>query len=279
MSIPRYAPDNIEELCALLSGNTNGLRIIGGGTDMTIALREKHQRPQGLIWLGNIEQAKGIEMTSDGLVIGAMTTMTELSESNKLSGAYKALAEAAAGVGSEQIRSTATLGGNIANAAPAADTLPPLMLLGAYVQVVGSEGVYWCELESILTGGKKLPNDKAIIAVRLPKCKEGYQSVFGKLGSRRQVTISKLSLALGVVLDGDVIKEVKAFAGAIGLVPLEVEEVSPALKGRKLNGETAEVFGRVLSELVKKAIAGRASLEYKAWSAKAVAADTLLKIK
>jgi len=278
MNTKRYAPNTIEELQALLAGNTDDLRILGGGTDLAIELRENHQHPQGLIWLGNIEEAKGIEKTEEGLLIGAMTTMAELAESRELSAAYQSLVMAAEAVGSEQIRSSATLGGNIANAAPAADTLPPLMLLDAQVQIAGSGGLQWRTLKSILSGEQRLSRNEAIIKIRLPKNKDGFKTVFNKLGSRQRVTISRLSLALGVTMDGNVITDAKAYAGAIGLIPLEFEQAPNVLKGRIINPQTTEIFAGALSDLVKQAIPGRASLEYKAWSARAVAADTLAKL-
>jgi len=225
--------------------------------------------------MGNLPEAQGIRMTDAGLEIGAMVTMAELGAAPALTGAYAALAHAARGVGSEQIRSTATLGGNIANAAPGADTLPALLLLDAEVQVAGADGIQWRKLASILPGGERLQQNEVILSVRLPHQEHGWRSAFYKLGSRQMVTISRLSLALGLRLEDGIIQDARAFAGAVAMRPLEVLEAQTALKGQALDEKTALLFGEVLERFVRATIPDRSSMPYKAWAAKAVAADVM----
>jgi len=278
MRVAHYVPDSLDALFDLLSGDTSGLYVLGGGTDLTIQIRSGEKRPRGLIWMGKLSDAHGIQMTDAGLEIGAMVTMAELSIAPELTGSYAALAHAAHGVGSEQIRSTATLGGNIANAAPGADTLPALLLLEAEVQIATPSGIEWRKLMSILPDGEGLKSNELILSVRLPRRGQDWRSAFYKLGSRQTVTISRLSLALGLRLENDIIQDVRAFTGAVALRPLEVEETRTALTGRILDEKTGRILGEVLERFVRKTIPDRSSMPYKAWAAKAVAADTMAKI-
>ncbi|MCL1992037.1 MAG: FAD binding domain-containing protein [Spirochaetes bacterium] len=276
MNVTRHAPETKDALLELLAGNTAGLYVLGGGTDIAIQIRAGEKRPQGLIWLGNLPEAKGIRETDAGLEIGAMTTMAELAAAPALAGA--ALSQAAGELGSVQIRNTATLGGNIANAAPAADTLPPLMLLNAEVQIASAEGIDWRPVESILPGGQLKPGE-VILSVRFPRRNKDWHSAFCKLGSRRTVTISRLSLALGFRLEDGRIQEARAFAGAIALKPLELIEAGAELNGRQSDEEAGRLLGAALKRLVEKSIPDRQSMPYKAWAAPALGADIMEKIK
>jgi len=278
MSISYYAPTTLDALCACLSGDTEGLHILGGGTDLTIALREKNKRPRAILQLSNLPEAQGIRWVGDYLEIGSAVTMRELAQAPELISAYAALTHAAGEVGSEQIRSTATIGGNIANAAPGADTLPPLLLLNAQVLIASPAGTAWRSLESILPGGVRLTSREAIVSIRLPAPTEGWTSAFHKLGGRKMVTISRLSLALGLRLEGGVVCDCRACAGAVGLRPLEVEAVCE-LNGFALGEAADEVLGEVLQDFVRQTIAERASMPYKSWAAKAVAADVMAKLR
>jgi len=277
MSISHHAPTTLNALCACLAENTEGLSVLGGGTDLTIALRVGNKRPRTILRLENLPEAQGIRRVGESLEIGSAVTMCELAGDPELTGAYAALAHAAGEVGSEQIRSTATLGGNIANAAPGADTLPPLLLLGAEVLLASPTGVRWCSLESILPGGVGLSLSEAIVSIRLPAQSAGWVSAFHKLGSRKMVTISRLSLALGFRLEGNIICDCRAYAGAVGLRPLEVE-AAQNLNGLTPDESAAGRLGEALQEFVQQTIPGRASMPYKSWAAKAVAADVMEKL-
>ena len=278
MRVTHHAPSSLAALLDLLSENPSDLSVLGGGTDLTIQLRSGEKQPKGLLWLGNLPETKGIRQTDTGLEIGSMTTMAELSTAKALNGAYTALSHAAGGVGSQQIRSTATLGGNVANAAPGADTLPPLLLLDAEVQIASPSGIQWQTLASILPGGDGLQANEVILSIRLPKQAQNWRSAFHKLGSRQTVTISRLSLALGLHLEDNIIQEARAFAGAVALRPLEVEEVQTALKGQTLD-RASQILAQVLEDFVRKTIPDRPSMPYKAWTAKAVAEDVITRIQ
>ena len=274
MPVERYAPRTISDLRELLKGEN--IYVLGGGTDLSIQIRAGKKSPRGLICLGGLAEAQGIRRADSAIEIGASVTMSELALSAELSGAYAALSQAAAGVGSEQIRNAATIGGNIANAAPGADTLPALLLLDAEVQVAGPEGIEWRKLQSILPGAARLCSNEVLLSIRLPLRDNAWTSAFHKLGSRRTMTISKLSIALGLQLENGVIHNARAYAGAVGLCPLEVESVGALLKGRVIkDNDTARILGEALEAFVRRTIPNRPSCTYKAWAAKAVAADVM----
>ena len=280
MHTVRYAPDTIEALCYLLAEEGANLRILGGGTHLATQLRNEKKRPHGLIWLGDIEEARGIRIvTEDCVEIGATVTMAELSTAAALSGTFGALSQAARTVGSEQIRGMVTLGGNIAGAFYGADTLPPLFLFDAEVQVVGPGGIGWRPVDTILPGGQGLTAQEALLSVRLLRRGGEWRSVFYKLGSRQTATMAQLSLAVAFRLKGETIKETRAFLGALGPQPLEVPDVKKALNGRSPDENAAQILGGVLERFIKNAAAESPACAYKAWAAKAVAVDAMAKIE
>ena len=134
-------PATLAEAVALLDAHGPDARVLAGGTDLVIRLRDGSARPRVVIDVKRIAELSPEIREHDGIVtIGATTVMTDLAESKLVRRLFEALAEAAAVVGSVQIRNRATLAGNICNASPAADTAPPLLVYGAVVVAAGPQG-------------------------------------------------------------------------------------------------------------------------------------------
>ena len=278
MHTVRYAPDTMEALCDLLSDDPAHFRVMGGGTNLAISLRREKKRPRALIWLGDLEDARGIRVTEEGVEIGAMTTMAELSASAVLTGPFGALSQAARTVGSEQVRGMVTLGGNIAGAFYGADTIPPLLLLQAEVQAAGPAGLQWRPIQALLPGGESpLQPDEALVSVRIPRPASGeWKSVFYKLGRRQTATLALMSLAMSFRLKGETIKETRIYLGALGPVPLEVPEVKKTLNGRSPDEKAAQILSKTLERFIKTNITDS---DYHTWAIKAVVGEAMAKLE
>ena len=136
-----YQPATLQEASRLLKENGPGGRFLAGGTDLVIAMKEKGLLPKYIVDLKRVPGLAGIRENSDGSIsLGALTTMHEIETSALITKKYPFLAQSAAEVGSIQIRNRATIGGNMANATPSADTSPALMALNATAKIASATG-------------------------------------------------------------------------------------------------------------------------------------------
>lgn len=137
--ITMYSPRNLDELVPALAAATGLSKIIAGGTDLTIAMHEGEVCPDILIDVSRTEEMRRISESGGKIVIGAAVTFTEAENDPTIKKYFPSIARAASGVGSKQIRNRGTIGGNLANASPAGDMLPPLTALDARVVTVNSK--------------------------------------------------------------------------------------------------------------------------------------------
>jgi len=171
-------------------------KIIAGGTDILVRLKDEFDWPF-LIDISQIEELKGISKKSNLIQIGALITFTEIEKNESLKKYAEVLVQAAFIIGSPQIRNKGTIGGNIANASPAGDSLPPLYVLNAELELTSSSGTRRIPINEFFTGPGKsvLGNDEIISAINIP-AEEDLKGVFLRLGQRQSLAISKVSLAL-----------------------------------------------------------------------------------
>lgn len=275
-----YAPRTLEELSDALSHATTNSHIIAGGTDLVIKMHGEGLYPDMLIDISRMEILHRIEINADGrtLSIGSAANFSDIEKNELLKKYFPSICEAAASIGSEQVRSRATIGGNVANASAAADTPPSLAAHHATVVVLDSHGqTRRCSIESVLTGGKPKYNE-AIIAfeIRLPA--EHSVDVFTKLGSRRAVSISKLSAVLCADIKGGRITSPVVVLGALGLTPVTAKIASSAIEGAELTEESARRFASAMSAEVDVAIPNRPSRRYKREAIKGLAVDLFAKL-
>ena len=164
-------PATLAEAFALLEAHGDQARLLAGGTDLIIRLRDGTVRPALVVDLKRIPELRPSIHEADGrLVISATTVMTEIAADERIRHRFTALAESAAVVGSVQIRNRATLGGNICNASPAADTAPALLVYGAVVVVLGSSGTRRIPIDEffVRSGQTTLRRGELAAAIELP---------------------------------------------------------------------------------------------------------------
>jgi CO/xanthine dehydrogenase FAD-binding subunit len=218
-----HAPHTLEEALHLRAEHP-GARPIAGGTDLMVALNADRERPDALIDLGRVPELRGWHYDGDELVLGAGLTYTEAG-GGELAVALPALAAASRTVGSPQIRNRGTLGGNLGTASPAGDSLPPLLVEDARIELASSRGVRTLPLAEFLTGPKRnaLAADELVVAVRLRP--SGAPQTFMKVGPRNAMVISICSLALSADRERGELRAAFGSAGpVVGLVTAAIDE-------------------------------------------------------
>ncbi len=198
-------PDRLAEAVELLERHGPAARPLSGGTDLIIRLRDGSLRPDVVVDVKGIaELDDAVGDTPDGLHIGALATMTTLAADERVRRDHQALAEAAAVVGSVQIRNRATLAGNIANASPAADTVPSLLVDGAMVSLAGPGGVRTVLADELFvrSGVTTMALGELITGIALPTPAVARGTVHVRRTRRRGHDLASVTIACAVAADG-----------------------------------------------------------------------------
>ena len=271
-----YIPKTLEELGEDLAHLTKDSMILAGGTDLVLHLRARHLQPDAVLSLSNVPQLREITITPDRAEIGAMATMAQVEQAFQGLEDLQALADAAGGVGSPQIRNKGTIGGNVANASPAGDLPPVLWLLGAQANIMGPGGARrTVDVRELPLGDQKttLALGEVILSFTIDRTAlKGWRSVFVKLGHRSQVTISRIGMAMALLQDKDqVIQDAKVVVGAIKPVPFPLPAAEEILRGQCPDPALAVALGETFK--------GNTRRVYKEDAAKGVFQDTLLRFQ
>jgi CO/xanthine dehydrogenase FAD-binding subunit len=198
-------PTSLAEAVALLEAHGPDARVLAGGTDLIVRLRDGSAAPAVVIDVKRIAELRpGIREVDGRVVIGATTVMTDVAADLLVRRHFPALAEAAAVVGSVQIRNRATLAGNICNASPAADTAPPLLVHGASVVVEGPGGTRRIPVDELFvrSGVTTLARGELVIAIELPIPAQRIASVHVRRTRRRGHDLASVTLTCGVDATG-----------------------------------------------------------------------------
>ncbi len=224
-------PESLAETYALL-GAEPGARLLAGGTDLLVGVRKGTVVPPLVIDVKRVAELQGGIVERDGtLRIGAGTVLTDVIADRRVQEAYPALVEAARVVGSIQIRNRATLAGNLCNASPAADTVPPLLVAGAQLELASPAGHRRVPLAEFLIGPGRTVLEPAelVTAIELPLAAEAVGSAFQRMTRRRGVDLATVNLACAVTSEG-----VTRFAfGAVGPRAFLAEDESGTLADRR----------------------------------------------
>jgi carbon-monoxide dehydrogenase medium subunit len=235
-----HAPRTLDEAVALLKQNGDGVRLLAGGTDLLVHMKEGGLHPPAVVSLHALDELRGIESTASGLRIGALTEMATLASHPDILGRYSALADGAGVVGSMQTRNMATLGGNIANAAPSADTAPGLIVLDAETEIAGPNGTRRVAVDDLFVGpGKTVLSDTDVISsFHIPSPPARTGSVYQRHTPRKIMDIAAVGVGVRLTLDGDRIGDARICLGAVAPTPVRATEAEQALASQSPNDET-----------------------------------------
>lgn len=274
-----YVPEDLGELSMILKLLTPKSKFLSGGTDLSIALQRGTVEPDQIVVLSRIKEFQYIKENTMVVEIGAGTTFSEIAKNQVINKYYPALAQAATDLGSVQIRNMASIGGNIANASPAGDSLPVLCMLDAKIEVAGPSGKSKeYSVDDLITGAGRtnLQFNEVILNIRIPVPKPYFRNAFIKLGNRTKVTTALINIALGVVFDENKkrINKANLVLGGIYEKVLPVPEVECLLENKEINIDLLEAVSKKLSNLIEnKHRASSLTWEYKKQAVKGAVYD------
>ena len=254
-------PETLVDAFALLGAEPRA-RVLAGGTDLLVGVRKGTVVSPLLIDVKRVAELQGGITERDGMLrIGAGTVLTEVIADQRVEEAHPALVEAARVVGSIQIRNRATLAGNLCNASPAADTVPPLLVAGARLELAGPAGSRRVPLAVFLIGPGRnaLEPAELLTAIELPLAREAVGSAFQRMTRRRGVDLATVNLACAVTSDG-----VTRFAfGAVGPRALLAEDESGTLADGTADPTAQDAIIRRMTAAATPISNVRASREYR----------------
>lgn len=279
-----YKAKDVHDVCMRLSESKEKGRIIAGGTDVLVQIREQDKHWEGVELLIDItglsSELGSICETETEVHIGAMATHTMIEQSEIIQNHLPFLSVACGTVGSPQIRNMGTIGGSICNASPAADPLTPLVACDTTVVIQGLQGIRMVRLVDFYLGKGKIDLEVGefvtkFIVQKLPK---EAKTQFVKLGRRKALAISRLNVAIVVLMNQEtgVIKEARIAPGCVFIKPERVTKAEEALLGQKPSKELFSEVGKLVSEVMIERTGVRWSTEYKKPALEGVVEEALL---
>jgi len=262
-----YEPTKLPEACEIMDDLKDKGHPLAGGTDLLVNMKKKLIAPGHLVSLARIEELKGIDASNGILKIGACVTAAELTESEVIRGMFGALAEGAESLGSPLIRNLATIGGNLVAARPAADLPPALMAYGAEVILKNSSSDRSVPVENFFKGpGESLIGpDEILTYVLLKKPQLASGAAYIKLGVRKTLEISLVSVAVYIVLDSQdgSIHSARVILGAVAPTHIRAPSAEKMLLGEKPSDALFESAGNEAANNSSPIDNFRGSAEYR----------------
>ncbi|MFH1037734.1 MAG: xanthine dehydrogenase family protein subunit M [PVC group bacterium] len=243
---------SLEAALDFLAENGEDSKIIAGGTDLLVELRglaPGEKGPANVLDISAIAEIKGIEDDGTTITVGAGTTHREIHTSPVIREQAPLLAAACSTVGAAQHRNIATIGGNIMNASPAADSVPALVALDAEAVFRSKKGERVVPLKDIYVKPYQTNagDDEMLTAVRFRRLPPGARSAFIKLGRRNALAISRMNVAVILVLNGDAIVEARISPGSTTPMPERITAAEKLLIGKKPSEELFRQAGEAVS--------------------------------
>jgi aerobic carbon-monoxide dehydrogenase medium subunit len=240
----RYeAPESLEGAVALLAGAKGEARVLAGGTDLLVQIRADVLDPDLIVDIKRIAETRTVTEEKDGWRIGAAVTGAELKEHPRLKKVWPGLVEAANLIGSTQVQGRATLGGNLCNGSPAADSVPALIAAGAVATLVGPKGRRDLPVEDVMLGPRKLALTKGEIVVSflLPPRPPRSGDAYLRFIPRTEMDIAVVGVGVSLSLDaGGVISAARVSLGAVAARVLLVADAAQAIIGSRLDHAALE---------------------------------------
>lgn len=247
------SPGSLQGVLSLLSAEPKQWLPIAGGTDVMVLYSAGKLPNRNLVNLWNIRELRQIEVLPNEIRIGAACTYTALRNHDFISREFPLLATAASWTGGIANQNRGTLGGNIANASPAADSLPALLVYDAELTLVSVRGERRVPYPEFHTGYKQtaLAPDELILGISLPRRFSGYVAHTRKVGARNAQAISKVCLAaLGRIANGK-IQDVHLALGSVAPIPLRLGKTEQVLTGKMIEPSLLETIGRNVANEIR----------------------------
>lgn len=257
---------SLSEALDFLAEHGPDTSVLAGGTDLSIAIRKGDMPSRFVLDISRVEATRAIRLDNDRLHIGATTTFTAINTSSLVQQCAPVLVRACRCIGSAQIRNVATLGGNVVNASPAADGVPPLLAMNAVALVQSVSGERLVSVAELVTGPYRtgLKPDELVTGFQLQRSSPGYRSSFHRIARRRALSVARINIAAVGSLDKEgKVSDVRIAPGSITPAPCRMRAAEKHLLGRRPSVELVlEAAEKVSHEMIVQS-GLRPSTEYK----------------
>jgi len=272
-----FAPKTLEEALNLLNQfrDTN-IKVLAGGTDLLVKMKtDENIKVDYLVNIKSIPELNFID-TQEGLKIGATTPLSMIEREEKIITEYSALSEGIKSMAAIAIRNMGTMVGNICNASPAGDTIPPLMAFNASVKLANKEGTRSVLVEDFIigTGETILKPDELVVQVNIPKINVNSGSAFSKK-SRISADIAKINLAVWLEREGKICTDCRIVFGSVFFKTIRAKKAEELLRGQEVNPDLIIKVAKKTSEEIRPIDDIRSTAEYRNALARVMAEDTL----
>ena len=260
-------PETLEEALRLLSKHKGAARVlVSGGTDLLVPLKKGKVLPRYVINMQGIPDLNLISYDdSQGLRIGALATIDAVATSPIIRRNFSLLAQAAAALGTPQIRNRATIGGNLCNASPSAEMAPALLVLETRLKMRGADGERIVPLEEFFVGPGKtvLKSDEILTEIQVPDLPPQSAGVYLRQTVRKALDLAIVGVAVLITLQGDTIQDARIALGAVAPVPMRARKAEAVLRSKRLNDALLDEAGLVASGEASPITDIRSSAEYR----------------
>ena len=243
------APRGLEEAAVLMAEHAGSAQLLAGGTDLLIFMRNGRKSPDVIIDAKKVPELTRVQLGAERLTIGAAASCRTIWENPEITDRFPALTDAATLIGGIQIQGRATFGGNLCNAAPSADTVPPLIVYGATAHIISTRGERDVPVEEICTGPGRtsLAPDEILVSLSIPAPPANSGAAFLRFIPRNEMDIAVANTAARVDLDdsGATFKTARIAIGAVAPIPLFVEAAGAALSGKPVSDASISNAARI----------------------------------
>ena len=260
------APATVDEAVKALAGAAGQAKILSGGTDLLVQLKSGRLKPDLIVDTKRIPGIMGIREEGDFFVIGAATPGVMLSAHEKLEHAWPGIVEGVDLIGSTQIQGRASIAGNLCNASPAADSVPPVIAARAVAVLAGPNGRREVPVEQIVTGPGQtsLQKGEFVVEFKVPKPKSRQCDAYLRFIPRTEMDIAVVGCAVNVTLDaGGTCTDARVVLGAVAPTQLVVADAAKALIGHKLDDATLQALDKAAQAACKPITDKRGTIEYR----------------
>ena len=258
-------PRDLTETLDRMAKEPGVWKPFAGGTDLMVLLEAGKLPRKKFLNIWNLAELRGIQTSADHVTLGALTTYTEVRRHEILAREFPLLCRAAAETGSVATQNRGTLGGNIANASPAADSPPALLVYDAEIEIVSASGVRWIPYQQFHSGYKQMDLQPAelIRRVRVPRNKNAWRQYFRKVGTRRAQAISKVCFAAAARMDPGRIGDVRIVLGSVAPTALRAVRTEEVLRGQRPEPAILKVAQDALAREIAPIDDMRSTLRYR----------------
>ena len=276
-----FEPKTVEEACSLLDQHREKAKLVAGGTDLLVRMKQRTMMPQCLINLKRIPNLDYVHYDGrEGMRIGSLTRLRDIETSPVIQKSFPILADATSMVSSIQVQNMATVGGNLCNASPAADTAPPLIGLGARVRIISVSSERYLPLEDffVAPGKTALKSNEICTEIHIPNLPPRTGGAYLKLSARnKDIAIVNVAVIVTLDLKDGSCSDVKVVLGAVGPTVIRARKAENILKGNGLGHDLIERASALASGEVHPISDVRGSAEYRIQMVKVLTKRTVEK--